>query len=316
MSRLLARWGTLLGMILVVILLGAGSPDFFAPNNVFVVLKQGSTLALVALALTVVLIAGGFDMSVGAVGQLAANLSAGALLAGMTTGAAILIGGVVGAIWGMANAILIVGIGMPPFVATLGTMFIAMGTSFAYNRGQALTLPGPPDFFFLGQGYIGPVPFVFVITVVLTIVLYIFLKRTATGLHLYAVGNNLAAARLRGVSRGRALVLASILGSCLAGIAGTILASYAYGASALASGLDFLISALAAAFLGSALSRTGELDVAWTVVGAIFISSISNGLILNGASNQVLPAIQGVILIGSILFGVIRRRDIGQVLIF
>ncbi len=316
MSKLFARWGTLLGMLVVVLLLGAGAPEFFAPDNIFVVLKQGSILALVALALTVVLIAGGFDMSVGAVGQLTANLAAGSLLFGLPTGVAIAIGGVVGIVFGLVNAVLIVGIGMPPFVATLGTMFIAMGTAFAFNHGQALTLSSPADFFFLGQGYLGPVPFIFIVTVAVTMILYLFLKRTRTGLHLYAVGNNLAAARLRGISPGRALALASILGGFLAGIAGTALASYSYGASALATGLDFLISALAAAFLGSALSRTGELDVAWTVVAAIFIASISNGLIINGASNQVLPGIQGAILIGSILFGVIRRRDIGQVLIF
>jgi len=102
----------------------------------------------------------------------------------------------------------------------------------------------------------------------------------------------------------------------LAGVTGVMFASYAYGASALATGLDFLISALAAAFLGSVLSKTGELDVIGTVVAAIFIQSINNGLILNGASNLMLPGIQGAILIISILFGVIRRREIGQVLIF
>ena len=316
MTRLLGRSGTILGMVAVVALLGIGAPNFFAVDNIFVILKQGSILAFVALALTVVLVAGGFDMSVGAVSQLTANLAAGSILAGLGTFAALGTGALVGAVVGAANALLIVAVGMPPFVATLGTMFVAIGATFAYNGGQALTLSGPPEFFFLGQGYVGPVPFVFVILVVLTVVLHLFLKSTKTGIHMYAVGNNVAAARLRGVSRVRAIVIASVVGGLLAGLSGVLIASYSYGASALTSGLDFLITALAAAFLGSALSRTGELDVRWAVVAAIFITSISNGLILNGVSNLLLPGIQGAILIGSVLLGVIRRRDIGQVLIF
>lgn len=313
---LLGRGGVTAGMLAVLVLFGIGAPNFFAPDNVFVVLKQGSTLALLALALTIVLVAGGFDMSVGGVSQLATNLSAGTLIAGFGTAAAVGIGAAAGFVFGVVNAILIVLIGIPPFVGTLGTMFVAIGLSFAYNGGQALTLHDQPTFFFLGQGTIGPIPFIFVIVVVLALGLHFGLKRTAIGLRMYAVGENPAAARLRGVSRGRALFIASVIGGLLAGVTGVMFASYAYGASALATGLDFLISALAAAFLGSVLSKTGELDVIGTVVAAIFIQSINNGLILNGASNLMLPGIQGAILIISILFGVIRRREIGQVLIF
>ena len=133
---------------------------------------------------------------------------------------------------------------------------------------------------------------------------------------MYAVGQSPATAVLRGISRRRALVTAFMLHGTLAGLAGVLIASYSYGASALATGLDFLISAFAAAFLGSVLSRTGELDVVGTVVAAMFIASLSNGLILNGASNLLLPGIQGTILIASILIGVVRRRDIGQMTIF
>ena len=95
-----------------------------------------------------------------------------------------------------------------------------------------------------------------------------------------------------------------------------ILASYSYGASALATGVDFLIGALAATFLGSTISRAGELDVVGTVIAAIFLASLSNGLILMGISNQALPGIQGIVLVLSISLGLLRKRGIGQVLIF
>ena len=144
----------------------------------------------------------------------------------------------------------------------------------------------------------------FVLLAALTLVLHLILKRTRPGLRIYAVGENLAAAQLRGVSRRRALVIASIAGGLVAGLSGTVLASYSYGASALATGLDFLISALAAAFLGSVLSKTGELDVRGTAVAAMFITALNTGLIINGVSNLVLPGIQGAILIISVLLGV------------
>jgi ABC-type sugar transport system ATPase subunit/ribose/xylose/arabinose/galactoside ABC-type transport system permease subunit len=316
LGRFLGRWGAIMGMAIAILIVGIGAPRFWDPDNLFVILKQGSILALIALALTVVLIAGGFDMSVGAVSQLTANLSAGTILAGFGTIAALSVGLAVGLVFGIVNAILVVFVAMPPFVATLGVMFIAIGLSFAYNGGQALTLYEEPTFFFLGQGEVGPIPFVFVVLVALTALLHFILKRTRMGLRMYAAGENPAAAQMRGVSRRRALIIASIAGGLIAGFSGTVLASYSYGASALATGLDFLISALAAAFLGSVLSKTGELDVRGTAVAAMFITALNTGLILNGTSNLLLPGIQGAILIISVLFGVIRRREIGQVLIF
>jgi ribose/xylose/arabinose/galactoside ABC-type transport system permease subunit len=234
----------------------------------------------------------------------------------MGTAAALTFGTGIGLLFGLANGLLIVGLRMPPFVATLGTMFIAIGVSFAFNGGHALTLSGEPDFFWLGQGYLGPVPVLVIIVAILAVVLHLLLKRTRTGLRMYTVGGSIAAARMRGVSRGRAILLGSLRAGGVAGLSGVLFASYGYGASALGTGLDFLITALAAAFLGSALSRTGELDILWAVVASMFLAAISSGLIMLGASNQVLPGIQGAILVASIVPGVIRRRDIGQVLIF
>jgi len=280
------------------------------------VLKQGSILALIALALTVVLVSGGLDMSVGAISQLTANLSSGFLIGGSTVAVAFGVGLGTGLLFGLVNTFFVVVVRLSPFVATLGTMFIGIGWSFAYNHGQALTLRNQPAFFFLGQGHIGPLPVALLVVATITLLLHLFLRRTRAGLRMYAVGEGAAAAALRGVSWRRASVQAFLLHGVMGGFAGVLLASYSYGASALATGLDFLISAFAAAFLGSVLSRTGELDVVGTVVAAMFITSLSNGLILNGASNLILPGIQGAILIASILLGVVRRRDIGQMTIF
>ncbi|NPV68424.1 MAG: ATP-binding cassette domain-containing protein [Anaerolineae bacterium] len=316
LGKLLSQWGTAVGMLLALLVIGLSAPAFFAPGNLFDVLKQGSILTFIALGLTAVLIAGGFDMSAGAVSQFTSNFAAGTIIQGLGTGVAVIAGSVAGLIAGIVNGLLVILFRMPPFVATLGTMFVVMGITLLYNGGQALTLYDQPVFFFLGQGYIGPLPFVLVILMLMVATLQTFFKRTRTGLHMYAVGENLAAAKLRGISQRRALLQSFAIGGTVLGFAGVILASYSYGASALATGMDFLISALASAFLGSTLSRTGELDMIGTTIAAMFLASLSNGLILMGVSNLALPGIQGSILILSILLGVVHKREIGQVTIF
>lgn len=312
----LTRWGSIIGMLLALSCIAFLAPQFLSFGNIFDVLKQGSVLAFIAIGLTVVLIAGGFDMSAGAVSQLTNNLAAGTLIAGLGASASVALGLVVGLGIGLVNALLVLVFGMPAFVATLGTMFVTMGMTLLYNGGQALTLSNQPGFFFIGQGYVGPVPFIFLLLTATTLILHLFLSRTITGLRMYAVGQNLPAAEMRGVGRAKYATASFVLGGMLLGLSGVVLASYSYGASALATGIDFLITALAAAFLGSTLSRSGQLSVIGTVVTALFLASLSNGLILIGVSSQLLPGIQGLILVLSILLGVIRRREIGQVLIF
>ena len=316
LGQLMSRWGAIAGMALALIIIGVTAPLFFSANNLFDVLKQGSVLALIALGLTAVLISGGFDMSAGAGSQMASNLAAGAILQGLGTAAALAISCVAGLIVGVVNAMLVILLHMQPFVATLGSMFVLMGITLFYNGGHALPIYDQPVFFFLGQGHLGPVPFVIVILVLAVAVLHLFFKRTRAGLHMYAVGENLPAARLRGISQRKATLGSFAIGGAVIGFSGAILASYSYGASALATGMDFLISALAAAFLGSTLSRTGELDMIGTTIAAIFLASLSNGLILMGVSNLALPGIQGAVLVLAIMLGVIHKREIGQVLIF
>jgi ABC-type sugar transport system ATPase subunit/ribose/xylose/arabinose/galactoside ABC-type transport system permease subunit len=315
-ASLFARWGTAIGMLLVLAIIAFMAPQFLSLNNIFDVIKQGSVLSFIALGLTVVLIAGGFDMSVGATSQMAVNVAAGTLLAGFNSALVIILGGVLGFAIGAINAGLVLLFRIPAFVATLGMMFVIMGATLLYNGGQALTLSNQPEFFFLGQGYIGPIPFAFVLLVVATFLLHVVLTKTRLGLRMYAVGQNEVAARLRGVVRAPYAFASFALGGTVLGFAGVLLASYSYGASALGSGVDLLISALAATFLGSTLSRAGSLNVVGTVIAALFLASLANGLINLGISNQALPGVQGIVLILSISLGLLRKRAIGQVLIF
>ena len=298
-GALLLSRGTGLGMIVILCLLGLRAPLFFEMTNIMTVLKQGSVLTMIALGLTAVLIGGGFDMGAGALVQVT-----------ITSGIA------VGLLVGLINAFLVIIVKIPTFVATLGTMFVMQGVTSWYNDGKALTIKAIPGFTVLGQGRIAIIPVIFLIVIAVCAVLHYFFKHTRTGLRMYATGENPAAATLRGLNTKKYLLLSYLLSGLILGFTGVLQCSYNYGASAITSGMDFLIQALSAAYLGSTFSRTGELSVIGTVISGMFIAALSNALIINGISNQQISGVLGIILILSILLTVIKKREIGQVTIF
>lgn len=316
LSSFILHRGTGVIMIAILVVLGLRANLFFAFNNLMDVLKQGSVLSLVAMGITVVLVGGGFDMGAGATVQLICNLAAGVVIAGLNPWLTIPMGLLVGLAVGAFNTLLVTVINIPTFVATLGTSFLAQGFTTMFNQGRTLSIQPTPGFSFLAQGYVGPVPMSIFIVVALCAVLNYFLKKTRTGLRMYAVGENNVAAMLRGIDRKKYLCIAYCVSGTILGFAGVMQCSYGYGASASASSFDFLIQALSAAYLGSTFSRTGELSVIGTVISGMFIAALSNALVINGISNQQISGILGLILILSILITVINKREIGQVTIF
>lgn len=315
-NTILLSRGTGIGMIIILCILGIRAPLFFDLANIMTVLKQGSVLTMIALGLTAVLIGGGFDMGAGALVQLTCNLSAGLIIAGTSAALALTTGVAVGLCVGLVNGFLVIIVKIPTFVATLGTMFVMQGVTSWYNEGKALTIKVIPGFAMLGQGRIAMIPVIFLIVIAVCIILNYFFKHTRTGLRMYATGENPAAAKLKGLNTKKYLLLSYLLSGLILGFTGVLQCSYNYGASAITSGMDFLIQALSAAYLGSTFSRTGELSVIGTVISGMFIAALSNALIINGISNQQISGVLGVILILSILLTVIKKREIGQVTIF
>lgn len=315
-GEILLKRGTGIGMIVILLLLGLRAPLFFELENLMAVVKQGSVLTMIALGLTAVLIGGGFDMGAGALVQLTCNLAAGFILGGMNPWLTLPLGIAVGLMVGFIDSFLVIIIKMPTFVATLGMMFVMQGATMWYNKGQALTIKMQPGFSALGQGRIGMIPVIAVLVIVICAGMHLFFKYTKTGLRMYATGENSAAAMLRGVNVKKYLLLSYLISGAILGFTGVLQCSYNYGASAVISGMDFLIQALSAAYLGSTFSKTGELSVIGTVISGMFIAALSSALIINRISNQQISGVLGLILILSILLTVIKKREIGQVTIF
>lgn len=308
--------GTIIIMLATFIVLGLRARLFFATGNLMDILMQGGILTLVAISLNLVLIPGGFDMSAGAASNLSCNIVAGLILAGVNPMLTIPVGLIIGLIIGISNSFLVVFMRIPPFVATLGSMYVIQGLTALYNKGEALAIKPQPIFTDLGRGAILGIPNLFIILICVCIAVHYFLKHTATGLRMYASGGNSAAAELRGVNTKKYLIIGFCLSGLLLGFAGVLQASYAYGASAVNTSFEFFVKALTAAYLGSTFSKTGELSVIGTVISGTFIAGLNNGLIINGVSDQQIAGILGLILILSILITVVRKREIGQVTIF
>lgn len=315
-GAMLMKRSTGLAMILIILVLGLRAPLFFKAANLLTVFKQSGILCMTALGITTVLIVGGFDMGAGALVQLVCNLAAGLLIAHGNPGISWAAGLGVGVAFGLINACLVVFVHIPTFVTTLGTMYLMNGLTALYNGGTALAIKKIPGFTVLAQGDLFGIPILFLWVIVMCALLNFFFKKTRTGLRMYACGENRNAAKLHGLNVGKYLILGYAMSGGLLGMTGVLQCAYNYGASAVDYGMDFLVKALASAYLGSTFSRTGELSMIGTVISGVFIAALSNILIINGFSNQIVSGVLGFVLILSILLTVIKKRGIGQVTIF
>ncbi|MFP3043929.1 ABC transporter permease [Treponema primitia] len=314
--RFLSKRGTGICMVLILLILGIRAPLFFSLDNLMDVLKQGGILTLLSLGLTLVLVPGGFDMGAGATMQFTCNLAAALILSGIAPMFTIPVGILLGFGVGLFNAFLVLVMHIPSFVGTLGTMFVLQGLTQLVNKGQVMNIGIRPYFTALGQGHIAFIPIIFIIVLVMMVIINYFLKHTRTGLRMYASGQNPQAAAIRGISTAKCILIGYLLSGAMLGFTGVVQCSYIYGSTPIIAGIDFLIQALVAAYLGTTFSKTGELSIIGSTICGLFVAALSNALIINGISNRQISGVLGVVLIVSILITVIHKREIGQVTIF
>ena len=302
-ARLLAglrRYGTLLALLVICVLLALTTPRFLTVSNLSTVLVQLSMLMVVASGLTVVVAAGEFDLSVGAVAGLAGVLTTGLLIhATADVVLAIAAGVAAGALVGLLNGILVAVVGLPSLIATLGMISVVTGLNQWYTKGQAV-YGGLPDWFaFPGRGALFGIPVPILIMVAIVVISYVLLERTATGRHLYTIGDNRYVARLAGISVRRKKIFALVFCGACAGLAGVILASR-LGSGQPAAGDHFLMDGLAAVFLGMTAFSLGQANMRGTVVGTLIIGVLRNGFNLLGWPYYIQDIAMGAIMIGAI----------------
>lgn len=301
----------LVALLVVGLLISLYTPYFLTTNNLMGVSRAFSLTAIVSIGMVLVIITGGIDLSVGSVMGLASLVTAICFGAGYSQIASIGAGLGVGVVFGLINGGLVTLIGLPPFIATLGTLSIGRGLMYMITRGVPVTPDTPESFAFLGQGYIGPVPVPVVIMLVLMLVFTLMMHRTIFGRHIYATGGNEHAARLSGVKTGRVKLMVYVLSSTIASLAG-IIGFSRYLSAEPASGFGSELDVIAAAAIGGASLAGGVGSVTGAVIGAALVGVIANGVVLLNINTYAQQAITGGVILLAVSIDVLRNKISGR----
>ncbi|NHQ84568.1 ribose ABC transporter permease [Iodobacter sp. HSC-16F04] len=297
----LQKLGPLLALLLISGVLSVMSRDFLTVNNLLNVLRQVSINALIAFGMTFVILLGGIDLSVGAVLALSSVAIASMMAAGVDPVLATLFGVLAGAALGAVNGIIISRGKVAPFIATLGTMTVFRGLALVASDGRPITGFNSDFFSMLGAGYIGnliPVP---VLTTTLAfIALWFVLKKTVFGRHVYAVGGNEEASLISGVKVNRVKLWVYTLSGGLSALAGVILTSRLNSAQPNA-GMGYELDAIAAVVLGGTSLSGGRGWIVGTLIGAVLIGVLNNGLNLLSVSSFYQQVIKGSVILLAVL---------------
>lgn len=300
-------------MVLSVMILVVGiiEPKFFRPANIMDVLRNTSYSFIIAAPLTLNMISGGMDLTVGAVTSLGGVVCASLMLAGLPEPFCILIAIGAGALCGVLKAYFTVTIGLQAFIATLGLRYVIDGAILVYTRGDP-TLIGDASNAFraLGQGDIGGLYWSFLIAIVFAIVFQVLLQKTRYGREVCAVGGNEETARLAGINVAKTRYIISILLSATAAFVGVLYCSRFNSAQpTIGNGTEMTI--MAAAIIGGASVGGGSGSLFGTFLGTLLIAVIKNGLVLMQVSSYWQNLVFGAILVLSLYIDKMRRARVG-----
>lgn len=304
---ILQRMGPLLGLLVIVIILSFISPDFLTISNIFNVLRQVSINALIAFGMTFVILTGGIDLSVGSIIALSSALTAGIMVGETNPWLAVGAGLIAGTLMGTVNGVIISRGKIAPFIATLATMTIFRGLTLVYTEGKPIA-GLPSSFGIIGRGYLFQIPMPVIWMLVAFAILFVVLKYTSFGRYVYALGGNEEATRLSGIDTNRVKTYVYSLSGLLAAISGIILTSRLNSAQPTA-GTSYELDAIAAVVLGGTSLSGGKGWIVGTLIGAMIIGVLDNGLNLLNVSSFYQQVVKG----GVILLAVLLDRSKGKV---
>lgn len=292
----------LVGLIVVSVLMAFASDNFFTVNNILNVLRQVSVVGILAVGMTFVILTGGIDLSVGAVMALAGTVAAGIMVnMGLPGGVGIAAALLVGLGLGLFNGALVAWGKMPAIIVTLATMGIARGLGLIYSGGYPISgLPSWVSWF--GVGRVGIIPVPVIIMVIVYALAWVLLQRTPFGRHVYAIGGNETAARLSGVRTRRVKLAVYGISGLTASLAAIVLTGRLMSGQPNA-GVGFELDAIAAVVLGGTAIAGGRGLILGTLIGAVLLGILNNGLNLVGINPYMQDVIKGLIILLAIYIG-------------
>jgi len=298
--------GTLLGLVALSLLLSALTPHFLTVSNLLNVMEQTSINAVIAVGMTYVIISGGIDLSVGSLLALSGVLLASGLVAGLPPAVAILLGLAAGAAGGLANGLLVTWGRLPPFIATLGMMSVARGAALLYTEGRPIS-GFEPGFRLLATGRVLLVPVPVVAAAAVYLVAHFVLTRTRFGRYVYAIGGNAEAARLSGVPVRFHQTMVYALCGVTSGLAAVLLTARLNSAQPIA-GIMYELDAIAATVIGGTSLMGGSGTLGGTLIGALIMGVLRNGLNLLGISSFLQQIVIGCVIIVAVLVDSALKR--------
>jgi ribose transport system permease protein len=299
----------LIAFLLMCIIFGALSPTFFSAKNVFTVTNTLAIVGISAVGMTLVLITGGVDLSVGSTAALAGAVASGLWPNLVPIWAAALAGLVAGMLVGLFNGLVITRLRINPLITTLATYSAVRGIAFLLPSTHDHQLEDP-SFTYLGRGTIVGIPFSFLLMLLLYLAFYFVLRNTRFGRNLYAIGGSPDAARLAGISINSHLLVTYMLSGLLSALAGLISAAQlAAGRPQAATGLEFTV--IAAVVLGGTTLAGGKGTLPGTLIGVLLLRTLDNGLIQLNISSFFQDVVRGVVLLLTVGIDQLRLR-LGQ----
>ncbi|HTJ59272.1 MAG TPA: ABC transporter permease [Devosiaceae bacterium] len=307
--RVLGTYGTIIVLVLMLIVFSILQPGTFAtPNNFRNILNDMAIGTIVAAGLTVPLVAGDFDLSIGYVASFCGMLIVGLLSFNqLPIPVAILIVIAVGMAIGIVNGIIVSKVGVNAFIATLGTGTVVVGLNYAYAGGIPLQLTHSTEFTDLAIGRIWGIPHLIIIMALILGLLWLVLNRTVQGQHIKAIGVSAESARRGGVAVDRSRIVAFAIAGTCAAIGGILVASN-LGSGQVTGGDGFMLTSFSAAFLGSAALKEGQFHILGTLIGVLTVAVGNNGLAMIGAPIFTQFLFSGCLLVIAVALGGIGRR--------
>jgi ribose transport system permease protein len=307
--RFTAKYGTVVFLFALIVAFSFAQPHYFLTvSNFKNILDQAALGAIVAAGVTIVLVSGEFDLSVGNTASLSGVMVVPLLADGVPLLVALLITLVAGAAIGIINGLIVTKLNVNALIATLGTGSLIVGVNYAIANGVPPTLTtNNADFTRIAVGTFLGLRNTVWIMVVIYVVLWVVLNRTALGQELQAIGGNVVAATLAGVRVDRRRIAAFVIAGFCASLAGVVLASRV-GSGQITAGDSYLLSSYAAAFLGSAVLRDGEFHMLGTFIGVLVVAVGNNGLSLLSEPTYVQFLFTGSVLILAVALSTGARR--------
>ncbi|WP_406812430.1 ABC transporter permease subunit [Histophilus somni] len=299
LSDMFQAMGILPILLLIIIVFSFIAPNFMSEANMMNIARQASINIVLAAGMTFIILTGGIDLSVGSILGVTAVMALVCSLNPALADFAVPIALVAGLGMGVFNGLLVAYAGLPPFIVTLGTYTALRGAAYLVADGTTV-INSKISFDWIGNGYLGSIPWLVIIAFAVIAVCWFILRRTTLGTHIYAVGGNLQAAHLTGIKVSLVLIFVYATSGLLSSLGGVMSASRLYSANG-NLGVGYELDAIAAVILGGTSFVGGIGTITGTLIGALIIATLNNGMTLMGVSYFWQLVIKGGVIIVAVL---------------